>query len=197
MISKKQEKVGLYEKIFEHDACGCGVVCDTNGLKSHEIISHSLEAVESMNHRCASGAEINSGDGAGILLEIPHLFFSKTLKQQNIDLPDVGLYGVGQIFLSKNPSKNQKLKKMITQCIRSMSMGVIAWRKVPTNSSPLGKKAHLLEPEIQQIFISAPSNQAKQLKNDNLFFERKLFVLRMMIEKQAKKAGFSSDDLYF
>lgn len=194
MISEKKEKNGLYEKIFEHDACGCGVVCDTNGIKSHEIIANSLKAVESMKHRCASGAEINSGDGAGILSEIPHQFFCKVLKEQNVVLPDAGLYGVGQIFLSKNPEKNQKLRKMITECIKRMSMEVIAWRKTPTNSSSLGKKALSLEPDVQQVFINPP---AKWLKNDPLFFERKLFVLRLLIEKEAKKKGFSTDELYF
>ncbi|MBI5766673.1 MAG: glutamate synthase large subunit [Verrucomicrobia bacterium] len=166
-------KQGLYDPWFEHDACGVGFVVDMKGRKSHKIVADGLQILRNLDHRGASGAEVNTGDGAGILLQMPHKFFVETCKNSRISLPDAGQYGAGLIFLPRNPTIRRKIEERFEQVIQSEGQIVLGWRTVPTNSAPLGDSARSCEPFMRQIFIGRGAGVA-----DDAAFERKLYVIR-------------------
>ena len=193
----------LYESGYEHDACGCGLICHPSGKKSHEIIQYGLEAAANMKHRCASGADINSGDGAGMMLQIPHEFFSGELAKMNKTLPPPDSYGVGQLFISKSilASNNNfsKIQTLIEELSLQQNFEAFAWREVPIENSPLGQQALEKEPLILQVFFRyiGDIDLSEKKLTDNLVLERQLFLLRRKIEKEALKKGFDEKKIYF
>ena len=166
-------KQGLYDPWFEHDACGVGFVADIHGRKSHKILADSLQVLRNLDHRGASGSEINTGDGAGVLIQMPHAFFAEACKASRITLPAAGEYGCGLIFLPRNPSIRRKIEERFEQIIHSEGQIFLGWRTVPTNSAPLGDTARSCEPFMRQVFIG----RGPDVKSD-LAFERKLYVIR-------------------
>jgi glutamate synthase (ferredoxin) len=172
-INALPPKQGLYDPQFEHDACGVGFIVHMKGEKSHAIVEQALTILENLEHRGACGAETNTGDGAGILMQVPHKFLQKVAAAENIALPEAGQYGVGMIYASRDPDRRQQSRKLFEQIVIEEGQQVMGWRDVPTDHSPLGETAKLSEPFMEQVFIQRNPNLA-----DDLAFERKLYVIR-------------------
>jgi glutamate synthase (ferredoxin) len=166
-------KQGLYDPAFEHDACGVGFVVDVKGRRSHRILQQGLEVLTNLNHRGACGSEVNTGDGAGVLLQMPHRFLVDACKKNGIAVPNPGEYGCGIVFLPRNPTVRRRIEERFEQIVQSEGQTVIGWRTVPTRNSMLGDTAKSCEPFMKQVFIARnPEIQ------DELAFERKLYVIR-------------------
>lgn len=180
------EKQGLYDPQMEHDACGIGFVANIKGNKSHEIVRQALTILVNLSHRGGSGSESNTGDGAGILLQIPHLFFSQECSKLGIKLPEPGEYGAGMIFLPNDSEKRSAMEAYLVDIIKDEGQTFLGWRDVPTDSSTIGKTAKSSMPFIKQIFIGK-----NPLITDTQAFERKLYVIRRRAEKAALENGTS------
>jgi glutamate synthase (NADPH) large chain len=166
-------KQGLYDPAFEHDACGVGFVVDMHGRKSHKIISDGLQILRNLDHRGASGAEVNTGDGAGILIQMPHKFLLEVCKTARIMLPDAGQYGCGLVYMPRNPAMRRKIEERFEQVVQSEGLAFLGWRTVKTNNNSLGDTAKSVEPFMRQAFIGRTAELA-----DDGAFERKLYVIR-------------------
>ncbi len=167
------EKQGLYNPAHEHDACGIGFVVNMKGKSSHEILKQGIRVLRNLDHRGATGAEPNSGDGAGILMQIPHDFFRKSCEGLGFNLPDFGNYGVGMLFLPTEREKRKYCERIIEGVIREEGLNILGWRKVSTDNSSLGETATSCEPLVRQVFIERGPEMHTELD-----FERKLFVIR-------------------
>ena len=173
-------KTGLYNNIYEHDACGVGMVVNINGEKSHQLVDDALQVLEHLRHRGAEGADGKTGDGAGIMLQIPHEF----ILLQGIPVPEKGKYGTGLIFLPKDGKSKEEILSVMTEEIQREGLQLMHLRTVPTNSECLGEAAAETEPEICQIFVINTSHQ--QVEN----FERTLYLVRKKIEKRISNKQF-------
>ena len=163
---------GLYDPSFEHDACGIGFVANINGHKSHLHISDALTVLENMEHRGACGCENNTGDGAGIMIQLPHEFFFDECVKLGVHLPGYGKYGVGMVFFPKEIRLREECRDILNRSADKLGLDILAFRKVPVNSDGVGPTALHVEPEMEQVFIACPDN----ISSAN--FERKLFILR-------------------
>ncbi|MEK7832037.1 MAG: hypothetical protein AAB401_13165, partial [Acidobacteriota bacterium] len=134
-------KQGLYDPSYEHDACGMGFVVDLKGRQSHDIIEQALRILVNLKHRGAVGCEENTGDGAGILVQIPHEFFLKECAKIGIALPEPGQYGVGNVFLPTDEASRRKCEEMVEAEIRAEGQEVLGWRDVPVDDSMIGPTA--------------------------------------------------------
>ena len=152
-LSGLPEKQGLYDPRFEHDACGVGFVVNIKGEKSHEIVEQALTVLENLDHRGACGCEENTGDGAGILMQIPHAFLKDACAGLGFQLPDPGEYGVGMIFLPDHREQRQQFEKIIEAIVDEEGQECLGWRKVPTDNMYLGDTAKASEPFVRQVFI--------------------------------------------
>ena len=166
-------KQGLYDPWFEHDACGVGFVVDMKGRKSHQVLQQGFRVLRNLDHRGASGSEPNTGDGAGVLLQMPHNFLADVCKKGRIALPGPGQYASGLVFLPRNVTKRRRLEERLEQIVQSEGQTVLGWRTVPTNNAALGETAKSCEPSIRQIFIGRNPGLT-----DDMAFERKLYVIR-------------------
>jgi glutamate synthase (NADPH) large chain len=146
------EKQGLYDPGFEHDSCGVGFVCNIKGEKSNSIIKQGIEILRRLAHRGAVGADPKTGDGAGILIQIPHEFFKKVASINKIDLPGPGLYGTGLIFLPQDNKEREFCKSVFEKVIREDGQILLGWRSVPIDDSGIGKGAKITEPVFEQVF---------------------------------------------
>ncbi|MEO1095459.1 MAG: glutamate synthase large subunit [Cyanobacteria bacterium J06638_28] len=177
-------KQGLYDPQFEHDACGVGFVVHMKGAQSHTIVEQGLTILLNLSHRGAVGAEANTGDGAGILLQLPHQFMAKVATAAGMTLPQPGHYGVGFFFASPNPAEREKSRQVFEQIVAEEGQTVIGWRDVPTDNTSLGVTAQASEPFIQQAFIQRAENLA-----DDLAFERKLYIIRKRSHSAIRSTG--------
>jgi len=166
-------KQGLYRPEFERDACGIGFVANIKGNKSHQVISDALTILENMEHRGACGCESNTGDGAGILIQIPHAFFFDECLKMGVHLPPFGKYGVGSVFFPKEVRLREECRDIFSRTAEELGLELLTWRKVPVNPEGIGYTARSVEPDMEQVFIACPDHIT-----DPLAFERKLFVLR-------------------
>ena len=166
-------KQGLYDPAFEHDACGVGFVVDMKGRKSHRIVEQALQILTNLDHRGAAGSEPNTGDGAGILIQVPHAFNKEACKKARIALPETGQYGTGIIFMPKSLTKRRRLEEIFANIVQSEGLILLGWRSVPTDNSSLGETAKGCEPAMRQVFIARDA-----ALTDDLDFERKLYVIR-------------------
>ena len=164
---------GLYSSSFEHDACGIGFVANIKGSKSHQIIGDALTVLENMEHRGACGCEANSGDGAGIMIQVPHEFFFDECLKMGIHLPSFGRYGVGVIFFPTDIRLREESRDTFNRTAEKLGLEALAYRKVPVNTDGIGSTALSVEPEMEHVFIACPDHIT-----DRDEFERKLFVLR-------------------
>jgi glutamate synthase (ferredoxin) len=169
----RPEKQGLYDPAYEHDACGVGFVVDAKGRKSHKILQQGLQILTNLDHRGACGAEVNTGDGAGVLLQMPHKFLAAAAKKLGFQLPEPGAYGSGIVFLPRNATLRRRIEERFEQIVQSEGQAVLGWRTMPTNNSMLGETAKSCEPMMRQVFIGRSTEIA-----DDLAFERKLYVIR-------------------
>ena len=166
-------KQGLYDPWFEHDACGVGFVADLHGRQSHQILQQALQVLTNLDHRGAAGSEPNTGDGAGVLLQLPHKFFQEVGKKARITVPAPGQYGAGIIFLPRNPTVRRKIEQTFERIVQAEGQVFLGWRTVPTDNSSLGETAKSCEPVMRQAFIGRNPELA-----DALAFERKLYLIR-------------------
>jgi glutamate synthase (NADPH) large chain len=164
---------GLYSSSFEHDACGIGFVANIKGNKSHQIVGDALTVLENMEHRGACGCEANTGDGAGIMIQIPHEFFFDECIKLGVHLPSFGRYGVGVVFFPQDIRLREECRDIFNRTADKLGLEVLAYRKVPVNPDGIGTTALSVEPEMEHVFIACPDH----ISNRNEF-ERKLFVLR-------------------
>ncbi|NHN31932.1 glutamate synthase large subunit [Paenibacillus agricola] len=174
-------KQGLYDPQFEHDACGIGFVANIKGKPSHEIVGQALKVLCNLDHRGGQGSESNTGDGAGILLQIPHSFFKAEFAREHIELPEPGQYGVGMVFLPQDATARTACEQILEATITEIGQKLIGWRTVPTDNSSLGDSAQSAEPFVRQIFIGSAVQGA-----DELTFERKLYVIRKLTENAVR-----------
>jgi glutamate synthase domain-containing protein 2/glutamate synthase domain-containing protein 1/glutamate synthase domain-containing protein 3 len=185
---------GLYEASAEHDACGVALVAKLWGEATHAVIEKGLEALGNLEHRGAAGADPNTGDGAGILLQVPDAFFRGVAA--GVELPPPGRYGVGVVFLPNEPERRAELEALIEARIRGEGQRVIWWRDVPTDDRYAGESARASQPYIRQLLIAA----AEDLPDQDAF-ERKLYVIRRLVELEAGAelafASFSSRTLVY
>ena len=129
-------KQGLYDPWFEHDACGVGFIVDMKGRKSHQMVADGLQILRNLDHRGASGAEVNTGDGAGILLQVPHKFFAEGCKASlRFTLPEAGQYGVGLIYLPRNATVRRKVEEKFEQVVQAEGCTFLGWRTVPVKNA--------------------------------------------------------------
>lgn len=167
---------GLYDPRNEHDACGIGFVVNIQGEKSHDIISKGLQILINLAHRGACGCDPQTGDGAGLLIQIPHQFFVRECAKLGFTLPAPGEYGVGMIFLPVEPAHRLRAEGILERIAREEGLTVLGWRDTPINVDAIGRIARASQPYIEQIFIQ----RAPGMTEDQL--ERKLYVVRKRAE---------------
>ncbi|HED38981.1 MAG TPA: glutamate synthase subunit alpha, partial [Chromatiales bacterium] len=188
----RPSKQGLYDPAHEHDACGVGFVANIKGIKSHTIVRQGLTILENLEHRGAVGADPLAGDGAGLLLQIPDQFFRAVCATDGITLPAAGAYGVGMLFLPQSQTDRQACELLIESTVEEEGQAVLGWRDVPTDNSGLGESVKAVEPVVRQIFIGCGDNCA-----DTDAFERKLFVIRKLVENAVATSGMEESGQFY
>ena len=199
--SPQRPQSGLYDPSFEHDACGVGFLAHLRGQASHDVIDRGLRALERMEHRGATGAESNTGDGAGILIQIPHELFAKECAAGRIldpeggrplaTLPAPGKYAVGLVFSSPDPQAAALAKLIFAMVVRQEGQVLLGWRRVPTDNRTLGRTSRSVEPVMDHVFLSPGADVA-----DTAAFERKLYVIRKRYQTTIRTSGID-DTKYF
>ncbi|MCU0608502.1 MAG: glutamate synthase large subunit [Chitinispirillaceae bacterium] len=184
---KKEQ--GLYDPQFEHDACGVGFVVNINGQHSHQIVADGITILKNLAHRGAVGGDSKTGDGAGMLVQIPHIFFERECCRLGITLPKQGAYGAGMIFLPLDPAQRDTARSVVESVTIAEGGNFLGWRDVPVNPGCLGEIARSAMPHISQFFV-----EFADLSGDAL--ERRLYILRKSIEMGARSAGFDNQDFY-
>ena len=184
-ISDEYEQKSLYSPQNEHDACGVGLVLNLHGEKSHEIVENGLQVLENMVHRGAESADNKTGDGAGILIQIPHEF----ILLQGIPVPAKGKYGTGLVFLPKDTKKAELCLNVIKENVEKEGLTLLAIRDVPVNSNILGEISASNEPQTKQIFVTGSTSQEE--------LERKLYIVRKKIENSISKSSISKERSFY
>jgi glutamate synthase domain-containing protein 2/glutamate synthase domain-containing protein 1/glutamate synthase domain-containing protein 3 len=180
-------KTGLYDPQFEHDACGVGFVCRLDGKPRHDVVRMGIRALCNLSHRGASGADFDSGDGAGVLLAIPDAFLRERL---DCDLPEAGRYGLGMAFFPLHDESAARCRKLTEITATAEGRRIAAWREVPVAPEKLGETAGKNRPSVWQFVVIDPEG------GDADAFERRLYVLRKSLEHAARRTGFTADDFY-
>jgi glutamate synthase (ferredoxin) len=186
-----QGEPGLYEPSQEHDSCGVGFVVDMKGRKSHKIVTNALTILKNLLHRGACGCEENTGDGVGILIQMPHKFFSRECGKLGINLPEPGCYGAGLVFLPHDPAQSKQCQSIFESIIKEEGQQLLGWRDVPTDDSQVGPSAQASEPAFRQIFIGASR------AGDMEAFERKLYVIRKRVEQAVWNSDLQEKKLFY
>ena len=183
---------GLYDPTYEHDACGVGFVVDIKGRRSHRIVTHALTILRNLMHRGACGCEENTGDGAGILIQIPHAFLNRICVGLGFSLPAPGRYGTGLVFLPRDAVEASRCQDLFAAVVREEGQTVLGWRDVPVDDSSVGPTARSAAPVFRQVFIGcAPAIQ------DDQTFERKLYVIRKRVEHAISNSDLSERSLFY
>ena len=173
---------GLYHPENEHDSCGIGFVVNIQGHKSHDIVAKGLQVLDNLAHRGAQGCDPCTGDGAGVLLQIPHAFFSRVAPESGIHLPRAHEYGVGMVFLPADPQSRRLCEQVIQNVVAEEGQRLLGWRDVPIKDSHLGEQARASLPAIRQVFI------ARDILSEP-DFERKLYVIRKQVERAVRESA--------
>ncbi len=184
-------KQGLYDPRFEHDACGVGFVVDIKGRKSHAIIRQGIKILENLTHRGACGCDPLTGDGAGIMLQMPDRFLRKEGVRVGIDLPVVGDYGCGIVFLPASLQERNQIEEWTEHIIHEEGQKFLGWREVPHDSSRIGHVAHSVEPEFKQLFIGRGAETRPEA------FDRKLHVIRKRLYNKVQDSRLSQKSFYY
>ena len=172
---------GLYSPQYEHDACGIGMLANIKGVRSHTVLKDALETLNHLSHRGGTGAEPDTGDGAGILTQIPDAFFRKVCPLEGMVLPAPGAYGVGMLFLSKEEDRRTFAEKAFEEIVAEYGQNFLGWRTVPVNPFTLGKTALACMPFIRQAFIQKSADVT-----DDMAFERRLYMIRKAAERKLR-----------
>ncbi|WP_407271224.1 glutamate synthase large subunit [Radiobacillus sp. PE A8.2] len=183
---------GLYHPENEHEACGIGMIANIDGTKSHAIVQHAVTILCNLEHRGGQSADISTGDGAGILTQIPHAFFQDKCEDLDFQLPPAGKYGVGMVFLPQDPEIRRKSQHKLEKIIKQEGQQILGWRTVPVNDSFVGDYAKKVKPFIRQVFV-APSDDITTREK----FERKLYVIRKQAEKKLHELEDEAYDNFF
>ena len=170
----------LYRPAWEHDNCGIGAVADLRGRKSHQVVADALTIVENLEHRAGKDAEGKTGDGVGILTQVPHRYFAKACKALGIELPGEREYGVGMFFFPQGELQRRQAMKMFEVIVQKEGLGFLGWREVPVAANVLGSKARACMPAIWQGFVQKPAGVAP-----GLAFDRRLYVVRRVFEQSS------------
>ncbi|HEX2055797.1 MAG TPA: glutamate synthase large subunit, partial [Nitrospiraceae bacterium] len=181
---------GLYDPRFEKDACGIGFVVNIKGQRSHSIVLQGLQVLENLSHRGAQGCDPCTGDGSGILLQVPHEFFKRAAKDLGLKLPGAGEYGVGMLFMPRDPDARKQCETLISGIVKEEGAKLIGWRDVPVKSDAIGTQARKTEPFMRQVFI------ARGIFNEEQF-ERKLYVIRKRIERAVRESAIEGRDYFY
>lgn len=182
----KMKGQGLYHPSQEHDACGFGFVAKIDGTRSHQIVRDGIQILRNLVHRGAVGGDLKTGDGAGMILQIPHQFFTHALK---FSLPEERKYGVGVFFLPQKKKDFEHAQKMVTEQTAREGGKILGWREVPTHPECLGDMAREAMPSIWQMFVVFKGFEG-------LALERRLYILRKVLENEAAKSGWTFEDFY-
>src|SRR5947209_8349683 len=182
---------GLYHPAHEHDACGIGFVASINGTKSHDIIRKGIQVLLNLAHRGACGCDPETGDGAGVLVQIPHKSFPRECEKLGFGLPKAGTYGVGMTFLPVEKHPRLQCEGILERIVREEGLTVLGWRDTPVYASSIGRVARASQPYIQQIFARCPSGM------DEDTFERKLYVVRKCAEKEIRDSGIQDAEMFY
>jgi glutamate synthase (NADPH) large chain len=190
-FSGRPQAQGLYDPQHEHDGCGIGFVASIAGCKSHDIVLKGIQILENLVHRGACGCDPQTGDGAGILIQIPHAFFEEECASLGFALPAAGAYGVGMVFLPVDPHQRILCEGVLEKIITEEGLTVLGWRDTPINGNMIGRVARNTQPYIEQIFVSGPPD----LDQDAL--ERKLYVVRKMAEHAIAESKLEEKDFFY
>ncbi|MBM3838289.1 MAG: glutamate synthase large subunit [Verrucomicrobia bacterium] len=185
-------KQGLYDPWFEHDACGVGFVVNIKGRKSHRIVRQAIQVLINLNHRGACGCEANTGDGAGILMQMPHAFLAQACRAAGLSLPAPREYGVGMIYLPREAGERKGCQEMFERIVAEEGQKFLGWRMIPTKNDSLGATARSGEPVMSQAFIARSSKLS-----DDLAFERKLYVIRKRAENAIRYGGVKGSQSFY
>ncbi|HUI28411.1 MAG TPA: glutamate synthase central domain-containing protein, partial [Candidatus Kryptonia bacterium] len=183
---------GLYHPWFEHDACGVGFVANIKGVRSHDIVQKGLQVLQNLTHRGACGCDPLTGDGAGMLLQIPHEFLARACEPLRIALPAVGRYGVGMVFLPRNVRERNVCLETFEKVIHDEGQKFLGWREVPVDENAPGPLARSVMPEIRQVFIAAGRGV-----NDPATLERKLYVIRKRVERAIRESDLKDSESFY
>jgi glutamate synthase domain-containing protein 2/glutamate synthase domain-containing protein 1/glutamate synthase domain-containing protein 3 len=182
--NRQPVKQGLYDPQFEHDACGVGFIANIKGKKSHEIVSQALEILVNLDHRGACGCEANTGDGAGILMQMPDSFLRAACAGLGIELPEPFDYGVGMVFTSPKATERNAARHILEKILVEEGVELLGWRNVPTDNSSLGNTAWEGEPMVRQLFLKRPESCL-----DEQTFNRKLYIINQRATNEIRRAG--------
>jgi glutamate synthase (NADPH) large chain len=182
---------GLYDPSNEHDSCAVGFIVNMKGMKSHQIVRDGITALANMSHRGACGCENNTGDGAGLLIQVPHDFLVSRCRKDGITLGEAGSYGVGAFFSSRDPAAQRRGKELFQEIVAQEGQSFLGWRRIETDNSSLGESARAVEPLMWHAFVG---RGPRVVETDR--FERKLYVIRKRFENEIRKAGLD-DHRYF
>ena len=183
---------GLYDPQNEHDSCGVGFVVDLKGRKTHRMVVNGITALINLNHRGACGCENNTGDGAGILIQIPHDFLKARCAELGITLPERGHYGVGSFFASPDPAQQNHGKAIFERIVAEEGQTFLGWRPLKTDNSMLGDSARAVEPVMFHAIVGRGPRVADEDR-----FERKLFVIRKRFEKEIENSGLDDHKFFY
>ena len=179
---------GLYHPRDEHDACGMGFIVNLGGQRSHDIVLKGIEILINLTHRGACGCDPETGDGAGILIQIPHEFFSRECA---FALPAAGTYGAGMMFLPVEPQQRLLCEGIVERIAREEGLSVLGWRDTPLNVDAIGRTARATQPYIEQVFLGSPAG----ITQDQ--FERKLYVTRRRCEAEVAASDMHQRDFFY
>ncbi|MGA9883957.1 MAG: glutamate synthase large subunit [Candidatus Acidiferrales bacterium] len=182
---------GLYDPRHEHDACGVGLVANIEGKKSHEIVMKGVQILINLTHRGACGCDPQTGDGAGILIQIPHTFFDRECARLGFSLPAAGEYGVGMVFLPVDRQERLLCEGIIEKAAKEQGLSVLGWRDTPINGNTIGRLARNTQPYIEQIFI----RRGRDMDQDAL--ERRLYLVRKHAENVVAQSDMKEKDFFY
>src|SRR2546425_6203883 len=182
---------GLYDPENERDSCGIGFVANIKGQKSHDIVLKGIQVLINLTHRGACGCDPETGDGAGILIQIPHAFFARECARIGFTLPAPGEYGVGMIFLPVDPQERMLCAGILERIAKEEGLAVLGWRDTPIDGSAIGRVARNSQPYIEQVFIQ----RAPEMTEDEL--ERKLYVVRKRAEIEISQSDIADKEFFY
>jgi len=185
------KKQGLYDPSFEHDSCGVGFVAHLKGQKSHSIVRNGIQILENLTHRGACGCDPETGDGAGILIQMPDAFFRKECVKCNIDLPEFGDYAAGIVFLPPNPADRNTIEEWFEHIIHEEGQKFLGWREVPHDETKIGHVARSVMPSFKQVFVGRGPDTPREA------FDRKLYVIRKRLYNTVEKSVLGQKNYYY
>ena len=191
-MERTLKRQGLYDPFFEHDACGVGFVANIDGTRSHAIVEQGLTVLRNLTHRGACGCDPETGDGAGILMQVPDAFLRKVCAAADIELPAAGEYGVGLVFLPRDVQERNRCEQAFAKIVREEGLKLLGWRTVPVDADKCGSLARRNLPEIRQIFVGRGARVP-----DQAALERKLYVVRKRVERQIRESNLNDREYFY